>query len=248
MGQKVNPVGLRLGINRTWDSKWFGSGPEYVRNLHEDLRIRRYFDGIEKKLVKFEKDKGESGRDRKGSNPDISKIEIVRYPGKVLVNIFTARPGVVIGRSGDKIDFIEKELKKLTDKSVHINIREIKNADVDACLVAQSIARQLEIRKPHRKVMKNSMQRSMDAGAKGIKVICAGRLGGAEMKRVESYKEGRVPLHTLRADIDFARIKAKTPFGVIGVKVWVFKGEILGKAERSDAGVPLVKRHRGAND
>lgn len=225
MGQKVNPVGLRLGINKTWDSKWFSSGNEYAENLHEDIKMRTF---IQKEL----------------KNAEISRVEIVRYPGKVTINIFTARPGIVIGNKGQKIDELEKKLKGYTDKAIHINIKEVKFPDLDARLIAKNIARQISGRRSYRRAMKLAIQRVMDAGAKGIKITCAGRLGGAEMRRCETYKEGRIPLHTLRADIDFAREIASTTFGVIGVKVWLFKGEIFEKSDKADAGVTLIKRQR----
>jgi len=225
MGQKVNPISLRLGINKTWDSKWFGSGKEYADNLHEDLKMREY---ILKTL----------------HNADVSKVEIIRYPGKITLNIFTARPGIVIGSKGQKIDELEKNLRKFTEKSVHLNIKEVKTPDLDATLIGKNVARQISTRRSYRRAMKMAIQRAIEAGAKGIKITCSGRLGGAEMSRIETHKEGRIPLHTLRADIDFARIKAPTTFGIIGVKVWLFKGEVFEKSEKTDAGATLLKRSK----
>lgn len=208
MGQKVNPTGLRLGINKTWDSKWFGSGKTYADNLHEDLKMKRYLQNELK-------------------TAEISHIEIIRYPGKITINIFTARPGLVIGSKGQKIDELERNLRKITDKNIHLNIKEVKVPALDATLIGKSVARQIVGRRSYRRAMKMAMQEALKAGAKGIKIAVSGRLGGAEMRRREMYKEGRIPLHTLRADIDFAREIAKTTYGVIGVKVWLFKGEII---------------------
>ena len=207
MGQKTNPIGLRLGIVRTWDSRWFAK-KEYAQNLDEDIKIRRY---LESRL----------------SNAALSKVVIQRAASKVTVNIATGKPGLVIGRRGAQVDQLRDELKHLTGKEVYINIDEIKNPDIDASLVAQNIARQLEGRVSFRRALKRSIQSAMRAGAKGIRVHASGRLGGAEMARREQYREGRVPLHTLRADIDFARATAKTPQGACGVKVWIFHGEVM---------------------
>ena len=223
MGQKVNPVGLRLGINRSWESKWFGTGKQYADSLHEDLKMRKF---ILKEL----------------SNAEISLVEITRYPGKVTLNIYTSRPGIVIGNKGQKIDALEKQLRKFTDKSVHINIKEIAVPEMNASLIGQNVARQISGRRSYRRAMKMAIQRAMEAGAKGVKITCSGRLGGAEMKRKEMYKEGRIPLHTLRADIDFARIKCQTTYGIIGIKVWVFKGEVFERSITEDAGAPLIKK------
>lgn len=225
MGQKVNPVGLRLGINKTWESKWFGTGKNYANALHEDLKMRIH---VLEEL----------------KNAEVSQVEITRYPGKVTLNIFTSRPGIVIGNKGQKIDALEKELGKLTDKSVHINIKEVAVPDLNANLIAQNIARQISGRRSYRRAMKMAIQKAMESGAKGVKISCAGRLGGAEMKRREMYKEGRIPLHTLRADIDFARVKCPTTYGIIGVKVWVFKGEVFEKSLNEDAGAPIIKKKR----
>ena len=225
MGQKVNPVGLRLGINRTWGSRWY-SKKDYAKNLHEDLIIRRF---LTKRLKKGE----------------VSKVEIIRYPEKVNVIVHTARPGIVIGRKGAEVENISKELSKFTDKNIQIKIKEIKTPQLDASLIAQSIARQLEGRVAFRRAMKKALMAAMQAGARGIKISCAGRLGGAEMSRVENYKEGMIPLHTFRADIDYGFAESRTTFGLIGVKVWVYKGEIFGKDTKQEAGV-LIKKKKPA--
>jgi len=225
MGQKVNPVGLRLGINRTWESRWY-SKKDYAKNLHEDLTIRRFL----------------TQRLKKG---EVSKVEIIRYPEKINVIVHTARPGIVIGRKGAEVENISKELSTFTDKNIQIKIKEIKTPQLDASLIAQSIARQLEGRIAFRRAMKKALMSSMQAGARGIKISCAGRLGGAEMARVENYKEGMIPLHTFRADIDYGFAESRTTFGLIGVKVWVYKGEIFGKDTKQEAGV-LIKKKKPA--
>ncbi len=206
MGQKTNPIGLRLGITRTWDSRWF-AGKNYAELLNEDIKIRRY---LESRL----------------SNAALAKVLIQRAANKVTINIATAKPGLVIGRRGAQVDQLRDELKHLTGKDVYINIDEIKRPDTDASLVAQHIARQLEGRVSFRRAMKKSLQAVMKNGAKGVRIECSGRLGGSEMSRRESYRDGRVPLHTLRADIDFARATAMTTHGTCGVKVWIFNGEV----------------------
>lgn len=211
MGQKTNPVGIRLGINKTWSSHWFDS-KNSVEKLHEDLMLRRY---LKQRL----------------ENASISRIQIGRTPKQIDLSIYTARPGIVIGRKGTEVDKLKEELKKLTSKEVQINIIEIKRPELEATLVADSISRQLEGRVSFRRVMKKAMQSAMRMGAEGIKIQCKGRLGGAEMARKEGYKEGRIPLHTFRADIDYAASTAFTTYGAIGVKVWICKGEVLGKAE-----------------
>jgi small subunit ribosomal protein S3 len=207
MGQKTNPVGLRLGINRTWDSRWFSS-KDYAAWLDEDIRIRRY---IKKRLFKA----------------GVAKIEIERSGGKATVNIYTARPGMVIGRKGSEVDMLRDELKHLSGKEVQINIKDVKKPELNAQLVAEHIAMQLKQRVSFRRAMKKTIASAMRMGAMGIRVQCSGRLGGAEMARREGYSEGRVPLHTLRANIDFARATAHTTFGCVGVKVWIYKGEIF---------------------
>ncbi len=208
MGQKVNPIGLRLGINRTWDSRWFAARGDYGRLLHEDRAIRAH-------IMKMQRQAG------------ISKVVIERPHKKCRVNVFTARPGVLIGKKGADIDKLRGELAKLTASEVHLNIVEIRNPDIDATLIAEGIAQQLERRVAFRRAMKRAVQNALRVGALGIRINCAGRLGGAEIARTEWYREGRVPLHTLRADIDFGYAEAKTAYGIIGVKVWLFKGEIM---------------------
>lgn len=207
MGQKVNPIGFRIGIIRDWDARWF-SGKHYKDLLYEDLKIR---DFIQNKL--------------EGSS--VSRIEIERAANNVRINIHTAKPGMVIGRGGAGVENLRKELEKLTDKKVHLNIMEIKKPEMDAMLVAESIASQLERRIAFRRAMKQAIFRAMRNGAKGVRVSCSGRLGGSEMARNETYHEGTVPLQTLRADIDYGFVEAKTTYGRIGVKVWIYKGEIL---------------------
>lgn len=207
MGQKTNPVGFRLGINRTWDSRWF-STRDYAKWLDEDIKIRKY---IKKRLFKA----------------GVAKVEIERSSGKATVNIYTARPGMVIGRKGSEVDMLRDELKHLSGKEVQINIKDVKKPELNAQLVAEHIAMQLTQRVSFRRAMKKTIASAMRMGALGIRVQTSGRLGGAEMSRKERYAEGRVPLHTLRADIDFARATAHTTFGCVGVKVWIYKGEIF---------------------
>lgn len=212
MGQKINPIGIRLGITRTWDSRWFAKRSDYAKFVLEDVKVREFID-----LKQFRRE-------------GISKIEIERKSNnKMRITIFTAKPGVIIGRGGDKVEVLKKELEDLTGKSVFLNIQEIKQPDTDAKLIAESIAMQLERRVSHRRAMKQTISRAMRAGAKGIKILCSGRLNGAEIARREWIREGRVPLHTLRAEIDYATDTAITTFGCVGVKVWIFKGEKIGK-------------------
>ena len=213
MGQKVNPIGLRLGIIRGWESSWYG-GREFAEKLVEDEKIRKYI----------------QARIPKGA---ISKVVIERTLKRVTLTIHTARPGIVIGKGGTEVDKIKEELKKITGKDIQINIYEIKRPEVDAKLVGESVAQQLENRISYRRAMKQAIQSAVRVGAQGIKIRVSGRLGGAEMARTEEYKEGRVPLHTLRADIDYAISEALTVYGKIGIKVWVFKGEIFGKKDLS---------------
>jgi small subunit ribosomal protein S3 len=215
VGQKTNPVGLRLGIVKTWDSKWFAS-KNYADTLEEDLIIKRY---IKKRL----------------HQAGISKILIERAADKTTVSIKTARPGLVIGRRGAQVDQLKDELQHLTGKQVFLNIEEVKRPDADAQLVAEHIAKQLEQRVSFRRAMKRALSSAMRSGAQGTKIICKGRLGGAEMARKEGYREGRVPLHTLRADIDYATATAHTTYGCVGVKVWIFNGEVLDKASEKRA-------------
>lgn len=224
MGQKINPVGLRLGIIRGWDSNWFG-GKEFSDKLVEDQKIRKYIDA----------------RIQKGG---IAKVVIERTIKRITLTIHTARPGVVIGKGGTEVDKIKEELKKLTGKDVQINIYEIKRPELDARLVGESIAQQLEARISYRRAMKQAIASSMRVGAEGIKVKLSGRLAGADIARTEQYKEGRIPLHTLRADIDFALSEAQTVYGKIGIKVWIFKGEIFGKRDLSP-NVGIVSQAEG---
>lgn len=209
MGQKINPIGLRLGINRTWDSRWFAGKQEYGKLLHEDVKIREI---LHKEL----------------KQAAVARIVIERPHKKCRVTIHSARPGVVIGKKGADIEKLRKQLASMTGSEVKLNIVEIRKPEVDAKLIAQGIADQLIRRVAFRRAMKRAMQSAMRLGAEGIKIMCGGRLGGAEIARVEQYREGRVPLHTLRANIDYAGAEALTAYGIIGIKVWVFKGEILG--------------------
>jgi small subunit ribosomal protein S3 len=213
MGQKVNPVGLRLGIIKGWDSNWYG-GKDFADKLIEDEKIRKYI----------------LARIPKGG---ISKIIIERTLKRITITINTARPGVVIGKGGQEVDKIKEELKKITNKDVQINIYEIKRPELDAKLVGESIAQQLQARISFRRAMKQAIASAMRVGAEGVKVQVSGRLGGAEMARTEHYKEGRTPLHTLRADIDYALSEAQTVYGKLGIKVWIFKGEVFGKKDLS---------------
>ncbi len=207
MGQKVNPIGLRIGINRTWDSRWYAD-EDYARLLHEDIRIRQF---LSERLAQA----------------GVSRIVIERPAKKARITIHTARPGVVIGKKGADIEKLRSDLAKMTNSEVSLNIVEIRKPELDAKLIAENIAQQLERRVAFRRAMKRAVQSAMRLGAQGIRINCGGRLGGAEIARVEWYREGRVPLHTLRADIDYGVATAKTTYGTCGVKVWVFKGEIL---------------------
>lgn len=223
MGQKVNPVGFRLGIVKGWDSAWFDS-KSYADKLVEDNKIRKYI----------------QARIPKGG---ISKVVIERTLKRITLTVHTARPGVVIGKGGSEVDKIKEELKNLTGKDLQINIFEIKRPELDAKLVGESVAQQLQARISFRRAMKQAIASSMRVGAEGIKIKCSGRLGGAEMARSEQYKEGRIPLHTLRADIDYAISEAHTIYGKIGIKVWIFKGEVFGKRDLS----PNVGQTSGSN-
>jgi small subunit ribosomal protein S3 len=216
VGQKVNPVGLRIGIIRDWESKWY-AGKDFAELLHEDIRVREY---ITKRL----------------KDASVSKVEIERAANRVNVTIHTAKPGMVIGKGGTEVEALRKALNQLTGKRVHINILEIKRADVDAKLVAENIARQLENRVSFRRAQKQAIQRAMRAGAKGIKTMVSGRLGGADIARAEHYSEGTVPLHTLRADIDYATAEADTTYGKLGVKVWIYRGEVLPTKKKNAEG------------
>lgn len=216
MGQKIHPIGMRIGIIRDWESKWYAE-KDYATLLHEDLKIREY---IETRL----------------KEASVSKIEIERAANRVNVTIHTAKPGMVIGKGGSEVEVLRKQLNSMTGKRVHINIVEIKRADLDAKLVAEGIARQLENRASFRRAQKQTIQRTMRAGAKGIKTQVSGRLGGADIARAESYSEGTVPLHTLRADIDYAHAEADTTYGKLGVKVWIYRGEVLPTKKNSEEG------------
>lgn len=225
MGQKVNPVSLRLGIIKGWDSNWYG-GKSFADKIVEDHKIRKY---INARIVKG----------------GISKIIIERTLKRITLTLHTARPGVVIGKGGAEVDRLREELKKLTGKDVQINIFEIKRPELDAQLVGESIAQQLQARISFRRAMKQAIAGAMRVGAQGIKVKCSGRLGGAEMARSEQYKEGRVPLHTLRADIDYAISEADTVYGKIGIKVWIFKGEVYGKPDLTPDALANASNSRG---
>ena len=207
MGQKINPIGFRLGITKTWDSKWYAEA-DYAKLLHEDLAIRKF---LKKRLY----------------SSGVSKIEIERAANKTKINIFTARPGLIIGKKGTEVETIKKELAQITSKEIFITITEVRKPELDAQLVAENVALQLERRITFRRAMKKSVTSTLKFGAKGIRITCSGRLGGAEIARTEWYREGRVPLHTLRADIDYGFAEAKTTYGIIGIKVLIFKGEIL---------------------
>jgi small subunit ribosomal protein S3 len=213
LGQKTNPTGLRLGIIRGWDSNWYSEENEPAM-LHEDTKLREYL----------------ATRLRNGG---LSSVVIERTPKRILLTLNTSRPGVIIGKGGEQIEMLREELKKITNKEVQINVSEIKRPELDASLVAQNIAQQLEARVSFRRAMKTAISSAMRMGAKGIKIKCAGRLGGAEMARTEQYKEGRVPLHTLRAEIDYSKATANTIYGSIGVSVWIFKGEVIGDVDLS---------------
>ncbi len=208
MGHKVNPIGMRLQVNRTWDSRWYADTKDYGDLLLEDIKIREF--------IKEE-----------CKQAGVSRVIIERPHRKCRVTVHTARPGVIIGKKGADIETLRKKLAAMTDSELHLNIVEVRKPELDAALVAESIAQQLERRVSFRRAMKRSVQNAMRMGALGIRVNVAGRLGGAEIARTEWYREGRVPLHTLRADIDYALAEAKTPYGIIGIKVWIFKGEIM---------------------
>jgi len=210
LGQKSHPTGLRLGIIRTWQSKWYEE-KNYAKWLHEDLKIKKF---IKERLF----------------HTGVSRIEIERAASKVKICVYTAKPGIVIGKRGRDVERLKEQLREMTKSEVFLNIQEIRKAELDAQLVAENVARQLEHRVSFRRAMKKAVQTALKLGAKGIRIGCAGRLGGAEMSRREWYREGRVPLHTLRADIDYGFSEARTTYGAIGVKVWIFKGEVLGGA------------------
>lgn len=226
MGQKVHPYGLRLGINKTWKSKWYVNPRKYAETLHEDLALR-------KALADSPEARG----------AEISDIEIIRQPQRVTLMIHTARPGVIIGTKGANIEKISGRLQKITDKKLQIKIKEVKRPESDAQIVALNVARQLKGRSAFRRVLKMAVANCMKTGVQGIKIKISGRLGGAEMARSQEVKDGRIPLHTLRANIDYGFTEADTTFGKIGVKVWVFKGEVYGMDQKEDAGL-LVKNKK----
>jgi len=211
LGQKVHPIGFRLGVLETWQSRWF-AGKEYAELLHEDLRIRSF---IKKRLY----------------HAGLAKIEIERAANKAKINIYTSRPGIVIGKKGAEIEKLKSELAGMTVREVYLNIHEVRRPDLDGQLVAENVALQLERRMAFRRAMKESVARGIRMGAQGVKVRCSGRLAGAEIARTEWYREGRVPLHTLRADISYGMAEAKTTYGIIGIKVWIFRGEVLTREE-----------------
>jgi len=221
MGQKINPIGFRLGVIKGWDSNWFG-GKKFEDKLIEDFKIRKY---LSARLVKA----------------SVSKVAIERTLKLVTITIHTARPGIIIGKGGQEVDKLKEELKKLTNKEVQINISEIKRPELEATLVARNVASQIEGRISFRRAIKTSITATMRAGAEGIKILISGRVGGAEMARSEMYKEGRIPLHTLRANIDYALVEAHTTYGRIGIKVWIMKGEIYGKPELVPQAAPSQK-------
>ena len=225
MGQKVNPIGLRLGVNKTWQSRWYADPREYADLVLEDIKIRKMVQDLPE-----------------CKNADIAEIEIIRHPQRVTIVIHTARPGVIIGVKGANIEKIGAEMQKQLTKKVQIKIKEIKRAEINASLIAQNVARQLVNRGSFRKALKQASGNAMKAGTQGIKIRLSGRLGGAEMSRTEEHKEGRVPLHTLRADIDYGFAEAHTTFGKIGVKVWVFNGMNYGREQNEDAGQVLKRR------
>jgi small subunit ribosomal protein S3 len=226
VGQKVNPIGMRLGINKTWSSKWYVDPREYADTLHEDLKLRRALTSLPET-----------------KNADISEVEIVRHPQRITLVIHTSRPGVIIGTKGATIEKIGASLQKTTGKKIQIKIKEVKKPEIEAQIIALDVARKLKGRASFRRTLKMTAATAMKGGAQGVKILIAGRLGGAEMSRSEVIKQGRVPLHTLRANIDYGFAEAKTTFGVIGVKVWVFKGEVLKREEKEDAGA-LVRKKR----
>ena len=224
MGQKVNPIGLRLGINKTWKSKWYVDPKDYADTLHEDLRLRKAL---------------ETCPETKGA--DIADIEIIRKPQRITIVIKTSRPGIIIGAKGANVEKLGGRLQKLADKKKQIKIKEIKRPEADAQLIAINVARQLTMRGSFRRSLKMAVSSAMRAGVQGVKIKISGRLGGAEMARTEWHKEGRVPLHTLRSDIDYGFTEANTTFGAIGVKVWIYNGEIYDRAKKEDAGL-LVRQ------
>lgn len=234
MGQKVNPIGFRLGVNKSWDSTWYQKPRKYTQTLIEDFEIRKALQGMK------EVEEGE-----------VSKIEISRNPQRITVTFHTSRPGVLVGKSGANIDKLTKKLSSLTGKKVYVKVVEIQKPQTDAMHIASNIARGLVARSPYKRLLKKAVQDARRDGAEGIKIRVSGRLNGAEIARSDSIKEGRVPLHTLRSDIDYGYVPAVTSYGVIGVKVWIYNGDILGgkKAQKTDAGAVMKKRpHDGKKD
>lgn len=223
MGQKVNPIGLRLGIIKTWDSIWYEDKKNYVKKLHEDLEIKEYIQ-------------------KKKKNAGISRVTIERFPDRVNVNIHAARPGVLIGKKGADIEALKLQLQKIASKNIYINIIEVKKPEKDSKLIGEQIASQIESRFPFRRAVKQAITNAIRSGALGIKITISGRLNNAEMARTESYKEGRIPLHTLRADIDYGFAEAVTTFGVIGIKVWIYNGEVISKVNDEEEDKYTVKR------
>jgi small subunit ribosomal protein S3 len=230
MGQKVNPYGLRLGINKPWKSKWYVDPREYADTLHADLKLRRMLEAMPETR-----------------NAEIANVEIIRHPQRITLVIHTSRPGVIIGTKGSNIEKIGAQLQKAAGRKIQIKIREIKRPDTDAQVIALNVARQLRTRSSFRRTLKMAIGASVKAGVAGVKIRIAGRLGGAEMSRTESQKYGRVPLHTLRADIDYGFAEARTTFGTIGVKVWIFNGEVLRRENKEDAGALVGKQRRGSS-
>jgi small subunit ribosomal protein S3 len=228
VGQKVNPIGLRLGINRTWKSKWFVDPREYADTLHEDLKIRKLFMDLPET-----------------KQADIADLEITRHPQRIVLVIHTSRPGVIIGAKGVTIEKINETLMKKLGKPIQVKVKEIKKPEINGQLIAINVARQLKQRASFRRTLKQTISAAMKGGAQGIKIMLSGRLGGAEMSRTELMKQGRVPLHTLRADIDYGFSEAHTTFGAIGVKVWVFHGEVLKRETKDDAGSIVKKKRDG---
>lgn len=231
MGQKVHPVGLRLGINKTWQSRWYADSGEYADLVLEDLKIRKMIDNLPE-----------------CKNADISHIGIIRHPQRVTIMIHTARPGVIIGQKGANIEKIGVEIQKQLTKKVQIKVSEIKRGEVNASLIAQNVARQLANRGSFRKALKQASGNAMKGGVQGIKIRISGRLGGAEMSRTEEHKEGRIPLHTLRADIDYGFAEAHTTFGKIGIKVWVYNGMMYSHEQNEDAGQAMKKPRRDRSE
>lgn len=230
MGQKVNPLGMRLGINQSWRSKWYVDPREYAATLHEDLALRKTIS---------------EAPETRGA--DIADVEIIRHPQRIALIIHTGRPGVVIGAKGQNIERLGTSLQRQVGKKIQIKIKEIQRPETNAQLIAMNIARQLKGRSSYRRVLRMAINNAVRAGVQGIKVRAAGRLSGAEMSRVEQYKEGRIPLHTFRADIDYGFAEAITTVGTCGIKVWVFNGEVFGRDKKDDAGL-LLKRQRGSEE